>query len=154
MKATQLPIETQAALGFTHKVVIKATADATTTDLTAAATTQTLNVLPASGGNFAAGHVVLRTGYRLVTAFSGGAASALTVQVGDSAAANTFITAQSVWGAATPINHVVSQTGKAYNAADNIRVLITATGANVSTITAGELHLYVQLVDLTQGDGN
>jgi len=135
------------------------TVEATITysDLTAAATTETVEAI-----SLPINSVVTQVAFVLDTEFDGGATSELTIQVGDGTDPNGYITAKSVHADATSVatgivdgaylndgttNNTVN--GKQYAAADTLDVLFTATGANVSVLTAGQVRVIVSYIDLT-----
>lgn len=128
----------------------------TYSDLSAAATTETYEAiqLPIYG-------IVKQVTYVLDTEFDGGATSELTVEIGDGTDPNGYIEAKSVHADATAVftslvdgaylndsttDNVVN--GKQYAAADTIDVLFTATGANISALTAGQLRVIVEYLDI------
>lgn len=148
MKTLRLTNAEAAATGFTHKAVISA-ADG---DFSAAATSQTYAL-----HTLAVGEIVRNVGRKTATRLSGGSASACTAQVGDGSTANLFTTAQSVWGANSPIDYQSGDGagfnqagGTAITTAATLTLTLTSTGANISTITAGEIHIYFSIADLTQ----
>jgi hypothetical protein len=125
-------------------------------DLSAAATTETYEAIqiPAYG-------IVKQVTYVLDTEFDGGATSELTIQIGDGTDPNGYIEAKSVHADATAVftsimdgeygtdgttDNVVNSTQ--YATADTIDVLFTATGANVSALTAGQLRVIVEYLDI------
>lgn len=125
-------------------------------ELTAAATTETIEAIqiPAYG-------IVQQVAYYLVEEFDGGATSELTVQIGDGTDPNGYITAQSVHADATAVTSEIVDgaylndsttanvvNGKQYTSADTIDVLFTATGANVSVLTAGKIRVVVSYLDI------
>jgi hypothetical protein len=126
-------------------------------ELTAAATTQTIQAiqLPSKA-------VVTQVAFTLDEEFDGGATTDLTIQVGDGTDPNGYIEAASVHADDTPVaagivdgaylndsttDNVVN--GKLYDAADTIDVLFTATGADVSVLTAGKVRVVVSYLDLS-----
>lgn len=135
MQIKNLSAPEQAATGFTHVIRM------TFADFTVAATSQTYTPVALVNGQFGA-----RTAYVLRTAFSGGSTTGLTLSVGDNGSATRYTAASQLWGAATPVTHVATGTVQAYTAADNIKLTFTGTGANVNTITAGVVDVYVQVV--------
>jgi hypothetical protein len=137
MKITPLPNSRH----FTHKVEL------TFADLTTAGLTQATNLIA-----LLSGMLIERVGFRLRTNFSGGGATSLTLQLGDAGSANRFLAAQSIWGASSPIAAAGGQTFFAYTAAENFRVTFTSVTANLNTITAGKVDVYVKLVDLNEND--
>lgn len=125
-------------------------------ELTAASTTETIEAIqvPAYG-------IVQQVAYYLVEEFDGGATSELTVQLGDAADADGYITAQSVHADATSVKSAIvdgaylnvgtdvnTGNGKQYSAPGTINVLFTATGANVSVLTQGKIRVVVSYLDI------
>jgi hypothetical protein len=145
MKTTILSDQETRQSGFTHKFTIPSTA------LTAGATSQaiTLTALPA-------GSLITNAAWRLKTNFAGGASSALTLQVGVTGNADAMIAPASVLNGDTPIA-VTSATGDMSDenkfglpvaAATNVIATFTATGANVSTLTSGEVDVFIAVANL------
>lgn len=94
--------------------------------------------------------------FDLVTPFDGGATSELTLKFGYDLAAGTddddaFIAATSVHLDATEILASVG-TGLRYAflEAGDLEVVFTATGANLSTLTAGQVNLYFDWIPVTK----
>jgi hypothetical protein len=125
-------------------------------ELTAAAATQTIEAI-----SLPAYAIVKNVTYYLDTEFDGGATSELTIQIGDGTDPNGYITAQSVHADATAVVSSVVDgaylndsttanvvNGKQYASADTLDVLFTATGANVSVLTAGQLRVIVEYLDI------
>ena len=145
MYISELSIQEQAKTGFTHKAVISYT------DLTGTAATS----LALTVGKAALGTLVTAAGYRLVTAFDGGATSNLVIDFGYDYASLTddpdaFIDNLELHLDGTEIlgsdgNGAVFATLRtgwyALEAAD-LEVLLTATGANLTALTTGEVHVY------------
>ncbi len=177
MKIAELSAAQMARTGCTHRFEV------TYADLTAAATTQTLTL----ASILAAGTFVSNVCYKVVTLFSGGSTSDLTVQVGYDVAtgtddANGLLPAHSIHADATyilagpsPIGDADTSTvdgtygsdestviaslrtkldaatrsaPKAFQEAGSLTALFTATTANLSTLTAGEVHIYARIAQL------
>jgi hypothetical protein len=115
-------------------VVVKAAA------LSAAATTKTIDLfkLPA-GGYWLVSDVILER----ITDFVGGSISALTVEVGVSGTAAAYLAASDVFTGAKATAKFASGAGasvsKVVAGGTTIQLKATATGANTSVLTAGEL---------------
>lgn len=161
MRIIPLPGETQRALGFTHKAIINYS------DLTAAATTQTIqlhpNLTPADEQNanpttdyLPLGVCLGPVAINLVTPFTGGSISAMTVAIGDPSSNNRYLSAADVFTAlatntaATKIGTVfytynTSDVGNNYGA---LQILFTSTSDNVKSATAGQLEVYFTRRDL------
>lgn len=148
MTTTPLTVQDQALTGFTHVVKI------TYEDLnTTADTTKTIAIVPESGTN-AVGTYVLRAGFQIKTNFDGGATSELTLQVGDGGDTDRFIPAKSIHEDGTEVTNWVTANGTAtlpyaYVAADTIDALFTATGADLTALTAGEVWVFLQVGGLS-----
>jgi hypothetical protein len=153
MELTKLSAEETREYGFTHKVII------THPDLSATATTKTVNLLT----GLVAGHLITGAAFRLVSGFVGTSVTNLTMQVGYDLAAGTddpdgiietveLATAgtEILAGDATGAIFATKRTGFAPQEACTITALFTATGANLSVLTAGEVHVYLSVVDLAK----
>jgi hypothetical protein len=151
-KTLKLSAEESRETGFTHKAVI------THNDLTAAATTETVSLVTGLG----VGHLIKEAAFRLVSGFVGASVTNLTMEVGYDLAAgsddpNGIIEAvelgtagtEILAGDATGAIFATKRTGFAPQEGCTITALFTATGANVSVLTAGEVHVYLSVVDLT-----
>ena len=111
---------------------------------------------------YTAGTIVQQAAYRLVTAFDGGATSALALDVGHNGATtddpDSFLDNYEVHADATEITagdgngavFATLRTGYAALDAGNYEATFTATGANLSTITSGEIHIFLKIVDLAK----
>ena len=117
-------------------------------DLTAAATTQTLTKAVKAGDQ------VRSVAYKLHTAFDGGATSALKLNVGDGDDPDGYIDNPEIHLDATEVMFgpqglgAEILVGKVYAADDTIDILFTATGANVSVLTAGEIEIFFNIIDI------
>ena len=131
-------------------------------ELTAAATTQTIAAI-----QLPSKCIVTQVAFTLDEEFDGGATSELTIQVGDGTNPDGYIEAASVHADATSVAAALADgaytagtddntdvtasvvNGKLYSAADTIDALFTATGANVSVLTAGKVRVVVSYLDLS-----
>ena len=146
MKTYELPTETKAATGFTHKSVV------THTDLTesTADTDQTIALL-----SVVAGDVVQKAAYKLVTAFSDASDAAFNdtqVQVGDGNDTDEYIAATQVNENGTEVLFAanVNTVPFAYTAADTVDLLVESmTAKSLSNLDAGEIHIYLAVTKLT-----
>ncbi len=146
MKVYELPAETKAATGFTHKAIV------THVDITesTADTDQTIALL-----SVAAGDVVDKAAYKLVTAFSDASDSALNdtkVQVGDGGDTDRYIAATQVNVNGTEVLFAANAntTSYAYTAADTVDLLVESmTAKSLSDLDAGEIHIYLAVSKLS-----
>jgi len=146
MTAFELPANTKAATGFTHKIVV------THTDITesAADTDQTIALL-----SVAAGDVVEKAAYKLVTAFSDASDAAFNdtkVQVGDGTDTDEYIAATQVNlnGNEVLFAANVNTVPFAYTAADTVDLLVESMSAkSLSNLDAGEIHIYLAVTKLS-----
>jgi hypothetical protein len=146
MTIYELPYETKAATGFSHKAVV------THTDLTEATadTDQTIALL-----SVAPGDVVEKAAYKLVTAFkdvSDAAFNDTKVQVGDGTDTDEYIAATQVNENGTEVLFAanVNTVPFAYTAADTVDLLVESmTAKSLSNIDAGEIHIYLAVTKLS-----
>jgi hypothetical protein len=136
-------------------------------DLTAAATTQVINLFPDPTGQASqtlmpVGTSVIFTSMRMKTPFTGGSISAMVLDAGDLASAGRYIananTDLFTAEASNTKSQVVSVTSFGYTgsvvAANNsvLTAKFTATGGNVNTATAGRVELLFELMELFRFD--
>lgn len=153
MRKEVFTLEQQALTGFTHRFTIDYT------DCTAAALTQTFQLID----DLPARHLVQAAAFELETAFAGTSITNLALDVGYDLAAGTddpdaFLDNYEIAGAATEIlagdgNGAVFatlRTGYASQEEMDIECLLTAVGGNLSGMTAGKVHIYLKVVDLTK----
>jgi hypothetical protein len=146
MKTYELPAETKAATGFTHKAIV------THVDLTEATadTDQTIPLL-----SVVAGDVVEKAAYKLVTAFKDASDAAFNdtkVQVGDGTDTDEYIAATQVNENGTEVLFAanVNTVPFAYTAADTVDLLVESmTAKSLSNIDAGEIHIYLSVTKLS-----
>jgi hypothetical protein len=144
MKTYELPTETKAATGYTHKSVV------THTDLTesTADTDQTIALL-----SVVAGDVVQKAAYKLVTAFSDASDAAFNdtkVQVGDGTANDEYIAAKQVNLNGTEVLFGAGESTVVYTAADTVDLLVESmTAKSLSNLDAGEIHIYLAVTKLS-----
>ena len=140
MKVYELPAETKAATGYTHKVII------THEDLTTATanTAQTIELL-----SVAAGDVVNTAAVKVVTAFSDASDTAYnttTLIVGDDGTTNRFVTSQelNVNGTEVLYKAATNTAPHAYTAANTVDAVFGSMAAkSLSDIDAGEVHVFL-----------
>lgn len=145
MQVFELPAETKAATGFTHKAIV------THADLTesTADTDQTIALL-----SVAAGDVVEKAAIKLVTAFADASDSAFNdtkVQVGDDSDTDEYIAATQVNVNGTEVLFAanVNTVPYAYTAANTVDLLVESmTDKSLSDLDAGELHVYLAVQKL------
>ena len=146
MQVYELPNETKAATGFTHKSVV------THTDLTesTADTDQTIALL-----SVVAGDVVQKAAFQLVTAFKDASDAAFNdtqVQVGDGNDTDEYIAATQVNENGTEVLFAanVNTVPFAYTAADTVDLLVESmTAKSLSNLDAGEIHIYLAVTKLS-----
>lgn len=152
MRREALTLEQQAHSGFTHRFTVDYT------DLNdTAATTKTLQLL----NSLPRGTMVAAAAFELETAFDGGATSALAMDVGYDLLAGTddpdaFLDGYEVHVDATEVlagdgNGAVFatlRTGYVSQEQMDLEVLFTATGANLTALTTGKVHIYLKVVEL------
>ena len=140
MKVYELPAETKAATGYTHKVII------THDDLTTATanTAQTIELL-----SVAAGDVVNTAAVKVVTAFSDASDTAYnttTLIVGDDGTTNRYVTSQelNVNGTEVLYKAATNTAPHAYTAANTVDAVFGSMAAkSLSDIDAGEVHVFL-----------
>lgn len=153
MNTLKLSNEEAAISGFSHKVIL------TFADLAAlgAVASGAIAIFP-----YTAGMLFKAAAFKLVTAFDGGATSALTIDVGHNGATtdddDSLINGIQVHADDTEILYqdgngaafATLRTGYAALDAGNIEATFAATGGNLNALTAGEIHIYLGVVDLTK----
>lgn len=148
--AQQLSLQESAQGDYTHKIIV------TKADLVAAGAVNT--IVLTFENPVVVGKVVSNPAVFIVTpfTFSDGTILTGTVSIGDSAAPTTYLAASNVQGvgATTPVLANVAYAAavtKAYAAASNLNLTVTVTAAkNLSTCTAGEMHIFWQERNLTE----
>lgn len=151
MKISVLNESEKAATGFTHKAIIAYNAVAALNDFTTASTTQTYTLAALAIGDYI-GNAMLK----LVTPLSGGSVSAAVALVGKTGTTNAYCTSSDVFTGSTVLYKAGDGAsfnqagGEVFVATSNLIVTVTTTTANVSTLTAGELHVYYKLVSMPQ----
>jgi hypothetical protein len=146
MQVYELPNETKAATGFTHKAIV------THEDLTesTADTDQTIALL-----SVAAGDVVEKAAYKLVTTFEDASDAAFNdtkVQVGDGTDTDEYIAATQVNENGTEVLFAanVNTVPFAYTAPDTVDLKVESmTAKSLSNIDAGEIHIYLAVTKLS-----
>ena len=146
MKVYELPAETKAATGFTHKAIVSHV------DLTEATadTDQTIALL-----SVAAGDVVEKAAIKLVTPFKDASDSAFNdtkVQVGDGTDTDEYVAATQVNENGTEVLFAanVNTVPFAYTAADTVDLLVESmTAKSLSELDAGEIHIYLAVTKLS-----
>jgi len=138
-RVSQLSLQEQAR-GFSHKYTVKSSDVALGTGSTDTVTV-TLGTLPAK---WAVNNALVN----ISTAFAG--TTAFTVVVGTTTTTNSFITSQSVLTAGVLAGVPTTATVRTATAAANmVAVFTNATGGSPSALTAGELDIYLNIIDLT-----
>ena len=143
MKTFELPIETKASTGFTHKVIIEEA------DFTSATNTQTIDLLAVPAGS-----VISNAAHKLVTPLvsSDGTLANLAYTLGNTASATSIMSSTEVLGAATEVVYkamTVTAPVAITAASQNVVAAFTATADKaLSSVTAGEIHVYLTVADL------
>jgi hypothetical protein len=122
-----------------------------------AATTKTLSLIT----GLRAGHIVTEAAFRLITPFDGGATTALVLDVGYDLAAGAddpdaildnyqiHLDATEIFaGDGNGAIFAANRTGYAFQESAKITALFTATNANLSTLTTGEVAIFLSVLDL------
>jgi hypothetical protein len=154
MKTRELTSVEERSSGYTHCFQLKAVTDVNTAGLT-----QTVTLL----SGLIAGDAVTAGAFYLPTAFTGGAGTNLSLEVGYDVAAGTddpdgIFAGSEINSAATEVlagladgaDMIGNFTGKAFVETASITALFTAVGANLSTLTAGEVWIFLRIVRLSQ----
>ena len=151
MKAFELPIETQAATGFSHKFIVDHV-DLTTTT---AATAQTIDLL-----DLPVGTVVNKVAYKLITAFediSDAAYNDTDFSVGETGDVDEYIDETEVNKNGTEIFYSAGFTftdaactlPRAYTSASKLTATFASMAAkSLSDLDAGEIHVYASVTKL------
>lgn len=144
MQIIPLTIEEAANCNFTQKIVLTYADIVTLTSATAASVYPDFN----NASTFPAGTYMRDAVMRVVTPFTGGTGT-LTLQLGDGTTANKFLAALDLttagyegFNATQPLM---------FNAAGALKATVTA-GTGITGWTAGEVHIYVDLVPVAQLD--
>lgn len=154
MDILQIPLPDQSRFGFTHKFTID------TDDLVAlgASTTGTITLM-----SFVAGQGVTKAAFRLETALDGTSITNVALDVGYDVSSGTddpdgILDNYEIAGAATEILYgdgngavfATLRTGFYPQVTGSYTALFTATGANLSAMTAGKVHIYLRIEDLNK----
>lgn len=154
MKAYILSEQEAAATGFSHKFYVPYT------DFTGFAATSGAVVL----GPYTAGTLIDKAAFRVSEQWNapGATMTNLTLDVGHNGATtdddDSLINGIEIHEDATEVLYgdgngaafATLRTGYAAADAGNLEMTLTATGANLSTLTSGAIHIYVHMVDLTK----
>lgn len=150
MKIFEYSDAQRAKHGFSHRFEI------TYADLTTASTAHTLNL-----ATYTAGLGITAGAFRLVTGWVGASVTGLTMKIGHNGATtdddDSIFEAVELCEAGTEIDFgdangaafATKRTGYFPLDAGTYQAIFTATGANINVCTAGEVHVYLTLVDLT-----
>ena len=138
-RTSELSLQEQAR-GFSNKFTVKA-ADIAYGSGSTDTVTVTLGSLPSK-------YVLNNALVNITTAFAG--TTALTIQVGTTTTTNSLVTAQSVLTAGVLAGVPTTATIRTATATANLVAIFTnATGGSPSALTAGDLDIYLNIVDLT-----
>ena len=138
-RTSSLSLEEQAR-GFSHKFTVKSSDVAYGAGSTDTVTV-TLGALPSK-------YVLNNALVNITTAFAG--TTAMTIQVGTTTTTNSLVTAQSVLTAGVLAGVPTTATIRTATATANLVAIFTnSTGGSPSALTAGELDIYLNIVDLS-----
>jgi hypothetical protein len=155
MQILPLSMEEAVKSGFTHKIII------THLDLVTETSGAACAIFPKfsdeSVKTIPIGSRVRACAVRAVTLFVAASMTDLSITIGDGGSANRYLTTVEVGGTTSPITAGVwYETFAAapfiYTAADTIDLVATATGAALSALTAGEMHVYLHVADMVSID--
>lgn len=145
MRVFELPIETKASTGFTHKVTLSHTALTTSADNTAQ--TLTLLTLPADSIiKDAATHLVTPFQLTGTTAYNSN-----TIVVGVAGTTDQLIASQQINANGTPVTarRFNSNTPVVYAASTPIIATVASMASyDLAELDAGEIHIFLSVVDL------
>jgi hypothetical protein len=135
------------ATGYTHRVTL------TFSDLiSTSGDSKTIKIWPGSGTNTA--HVGAAQGIVYVkTQFAGSDNAAVTIEVGDANDPNRFVDQVSLLSSSgTWLSGVTLATAPyIFTTADTVDIKVaTTSGKSLSTLTAGEVLVFIRLIDLTK----
>ena len=137
-RTSSLSLEEQAR-GFSHKFNVQSSDIAYGSGATDTVTL-TLGALPAK-------YVVNNALINIKTAFAG--TTAMTVVVGTTTSTNAFVTSQSILTAGVLAGGLNSSTISTATATKNmVAVFTNATGGSPSALTAGDLDIYLNIIDV------
>jgi hypothetical protein len=138
-RTSELSLQEQAR-GFSNKFNVKYS-DVAFGSGSSDTVTLTLGALPSK-------YVLNNALVNVTTAFAG--TTAFTIQVGTTTTTNNLVTAQSVLTAGVLAGVPTTATIRTATASANLVAIFTnATGGSPSALTAGELDIYLNIVDLT-----
>ena len=138
-RTSELSLQEQAR-GFSNKFTVKYS-DVAYGSGSSDTVTLTLGALPSN-------YVLNNALVNITTAFAG--TTAFTIQVGTTTTTNSLVTAQSVKTAGVLAGVPTTATlVKATATANLVAVFTNATGGSPSALTAGELDIYLNIIDLS-----
>jgi hypothetical protein len=152
MTITPLSAEEIRQTGFTHKIA------ATYADFTGEATTVAFELWPkltTSSPTFGAGFRVNDAAVYIPTIFVAASMTDLLLDIGDDGDVDRIIDGVEIGGTTSPISAGTWYDGPpanlphTYSAANTLDIILTATGADLSALTAGVLTIYLSLTDLS-----
>ena len=137
-RTNSLSLEEQAR-GYSHKFNVQSSDIAFGSGATDTVTL-TLGALPAK-------YVVNNALINIKTAFAG--TTAMTVVVGTTTSSNAFVTSQSILTAGVLAGGLTNSTISTATATKNmVAVFTNATGGSPSALTAGDLDIYLNIIDV------
>lgn len=140
-RVSQLSLQEQAR-GFSHKFNVKSS------DVAVATATGSSDTVTFTLGSLPSRYVLNNALVNITTAFAG--TTALTLVVGTTTTTNSLVTSQSVLTAGVLAGVPTTATIRTATATANLVAVFTnATGGSPSALTAGELDIYLNIVDLS-----
>jgi len=140
-RTNSLSLQEQAR-GFSHKFNVKAA------DIAVATATGSSDTVTVTLGSLPSKYVLNNALVNITTAFAG--TTALTVVVGTTTTTNSLVTSQSVLTAGVLAGVPTTATIRTATASANLVAVFTnATGGSPSALTAGDLDIYLNIVDLS-----
>lgn len=95
------------------------------------------------------GAIIEATAHACTTAFVGAAVTALVVKAGNDAESDNWVPAKECVSGSVDADSFATP-GTVLAAADNLDVVVTATGANLSVLTAGEVYLFFRIANVRE----
>lgn len=150
MQIIPLSIEEQARSGFNIKII------SPYTDWTTRTSTTAYSIYPSlaatTGPTIAANSRVAAVALNVTTAFVFSPGT-LVISVGDDGDVARFVAASTDIKTAGPVENALTKKPYVYTATNTIDLIMTAGAGALTSITAGQLELYLMVYDLTKLQG-